>query len=279
MKKMKLLILGNCLFSKSYNAKICNPFEAFKQILRSVDIVLLNMDCLVTDSVLRNKYKDCRTDGIQLLSLKKLIPQTPIIVNFQGENVLACGLKGIRDTKKFLTKNEFIFSTDNIRPLLYGSLCIFKFIDVGIMSELGVMYHNTPIDIENSRRIELVTRIIKTYKRPLRTIIVMIRWNSIRLSLEAKTEFAKKLIDSGVKIVVGCGNHNVARNTYKYYRNGAIIFNLGDSVQSQSYPERMYFSLGEICMFNTIRGAIEPVSFSREVVDDCIVPHRVLRID
>lgn len=275
---MKLLILGNCLFSKSYNAKICNPFEALKQILRSVDVILLNMDSLVTDSVLRDRYKDCRTDGIQLLSLKKLVPQTPIIVNFQGENVLACGLQGIRDTKNFLTRNEFIFSTNNIRPLLYGTLCIFKFIDVGIMSELGVMYHSTPIDIENSRRIELITRIIKTYKKPLRTIIIMIRWNSTRLSLEAKTDFAKKLIDNGVKIVIGYGNHNVSRNTYKYYRNGAIIFNLGDSVQSQSYPERIYLSLGEICIFNTVSSTIEPVSFSREAVDDCVIPYKVLKI-
>ena len=79
---MRILFLGNCLFGEANNHRSIEPFRPLTSVLQSVDFVVLNMDGFITSS--DSCPERLRSDGRQLLSIKKIIPHTPVLVNFKN---------------------------------------------------------------------------------------------------------------------------------------------------------------------------------------------------
>ena len=111
-----------------------------------------------------------KSDGDQLLSLKRLVPHIPIVVNFKNDVVLRHGVKGFKDTEKFLAKHDFVFNIGVLRPLVYGNLCMFNFTDLELLNNLDAMEYTVPININHTYN-EVLAKIVKSHRKPLRRII------------------------------------------------------------------------------------------------------------
>ena len=274
---MRLLFLGTCTLGDRSNAKICNPFEPLKQFLRMADIVFVNIEGNITtrDVSMGNprSIPFLRSDGRQLLSLKRLIPQTPIIINNKSENMLSAGELGVRDTERFLTRHDFFFNPAVFKPLMYANLCVFNFIDSDLMTNLNLMNHILPVQIGSERPNSALFAVIKMYKRWQRNIVVTMKFSfTTNYPSIAAEKFAEVLIDNGVSIVFGYGSRDIPYGGTRTYGSGIIIFGLGDLVNCHVNSSLPYNNRGEVCTFNTFTKDACSARIYRQLVEDCLVP-------
>jgi len=174
---MRILLLGTCLFGEANNHRSVAPFQPLKSVLCSADFVILNMDGFITSS--DSCPKRLKSDGRQLLSLKKIIPHTPVLVNFKSNFTGRVEKSVVDSTENFLKNNNFLYSPEMIRPLIYGTLCIFNLIDLNLVEDDKIMKHVLPVQLENPSPIFL--DVIKGYKKPLRRMIVCLKWNNTKM--------------------------------------------------------------------------------------------------
>jgi len=265
---MRILFLGTCLFGEANNHRSVEPFRPLTSVLRSVDFVILNMDGFITS----NEFcpERLKSDGRQLLSIKKIIPHTPVLVNFKNNCIGRVEQTVITNTENFLKRNNFLYSPAMIRPLIYGTLCIFNLIDLRLVDNEKVMAHVLPIQIENPSRIFL--DVIKSYKKPLRRIIVCLKWSP--LSTNAKKhlrEFSEELINLGVDVVFGYEDSNSYNEDSYKYKNGIIMENLGDLINSSVSRNRVYAGSSQVCVFDTIIKEGYTIRIKREIIDDNVL--------
>lgn len=265
---MRILLLGTCLFGEANNHRSVAPFQPLKSVLRSADFVILNMDGFITSSDACPKR--LKNDGRQLLSLKKIIPHTPVLVNFKSNFTGRVEKSVVDSTENFLKNNNFLYSPEMIRPLIYGTLCIFNLIDLNLVEDDKIMKHVLPVQLENPSPIFL--DVIKGYKKPLRRMIVCLKWNTRpRNAKKHLRKFAEKLIDLGVDIFFGYGDSNSYNEDSYKYKNGIVIENLGDLINNSLYPHRVYAGNCEICLFDTIVRDGYTFRIKREIIDDTVL--------
>ena len=265
---MRILLLGTCLFGEANNHRSVAPFQPLKSVLRSADFVILNMDGFITSS--DSCSKRLKSDGRQLLSLKKIIPHTPVLVNFKSNFTGRVEKSVVDSTENFLKNNNFLYSPEMIRPLIYGSLCIFNLIDLNLVEDDKIMKHVLPVQLEKPSPIFL--DVIKGYKKPLRRMIVCLKWNNRpRNAKKHLRSFAEKLIDLGVDIFFGYGDANSYNEDSYKYKNGVVIENLGDMINNSLYTHRVYAGSCEICLFDTLVREGYTFRIKREIIDDNVL--------
>ena len=276
--KMRILFLGSCTFGDRTSAEICAPFEKIKDYLLLADVVFLNIEGNITTRKEAPRDSDAHfmvSDGQQLLSLKKIIPHTPIIVNFKSENMFAMGNVGFHDTQRFLTKHEFLYNPSVLRPLIYGTLCVFNLIDSKLLpTSSRVMDYVLPVHIHMIWYKRTIIDVIRLFKRPLRKLIVTIKLDFTENFPSVRAEqFCETLIDNGVDIVFGYGHHNVAFRSTRAYKTGIIILSLGDLINCCPEEEVLYDPQSNICMYTTPGKTFYTGKVQRKMVENCILPY------
>ena len=266
---MRLLFLGTCTFGDASSSIVRNPFTSIAECFSIGDIIFLNMNGIISHRKSRGKFI---SDGSQLLSLKKIVPQIPIIVTFKNDELTLCD-EGVKDTERFLSKHGFIFSTTSLKPILYGNLCIFDFTSMDLVKNPDIMKHTTPLHITSALDNRLLD-IIKNYIKPIRKIVVIVKTDTY--SSEKKLLFrdiSERLIKCGADVVFGYGHHNLNTvNNYKKYNNGVIITSLGDLVNCNLDSSKRYGSKTELCRYNTLSKEVDVLAINRVIIEDCLLP-------
>jgi len=266
---MRLLFLGTCTFGDASSSIVRNPFTSIAECFSIGDIIFLNMNGIISHRKSRGKFI---SDGSQLLSLKKIVPQIPIVVTFKNDKLTLCD-EGVKDTERFLSKHGFVFSTSSLKPILYGNLCIFDFTSMDLMKNPDAVKHTIPLHI-TTRLDGLLLEIIKSYVKPMRKIVIIVKTDtgSIVKHMLFKC-ISERMIECGAAVVFGYGNHNlVGVNNYKKYKNGLIIASLGDLVNCNLDSSKHYGSTTEICRYNTLSTDVDVLKINRVIVEDCLLP-------
>ena len=87
---MKLLFIGNCIFRNDTDHRVCNPFKTLKKALKKADVVVLTLQGNITKRRIPSNQSSV---GEQLLALKRIIPRTPIIIDFKNTDLLTLNPK------------------------------------------------------------------------------------------------------------------------------------------------------------------------------------------
>ena len=270
---MKILFVGNCTFTDDTDARVCNPFVPLKNVLEAADVIVVSLRGSLTSRRASGLFQ---SEGQQLLSLKKLIPYTPIIVDYKNPQLLTLGERGLRDTERFLAKNGFIYNPQILRPLLYGTICMFHCIDAAIADSL--LDKLIPISLDAISDCTLAfLRILKIYEAPLRTIIITLRikpynTNSLPPIVGA---FCKILIESGADVVYVQARGCKPSRTCETYDGGMIIRGLGELIDCSPSTRLFGSKTSELCSVDTISKLYDRKIIRKRVINDCVVPRRV----
>ena len=132
------------------------------------------------------------------------------------------------------------------------------------------MKYVLPVQLENPS--PLFLDIIKGYKKPLRRMIVCLKWNNgSRNAKKHLRNFAEKLIDRGVDIFFAYGDSNSYNEDSYKYKNGVIIENLGDLINNSLYPHRVYAGSCDVFLFDTLVRQGYNFRVNREIIDDSVL--------
>jgi len=266
---MRLLFLGTCTFGEASSSIVRNPFTNIAECFSIGDIIFLNMNGIISHRKSPGKFI---SDGSQLLSLKKIVPQIPIIVTFKNDKLTLCD-EGVKDTERFLSKHGFIFSTTALKPILYGNLCIFNFTSMDLLKNADAMKHTVPLHITATLD-NLLLEIIKSYVKPIRKIVIVVKTDTGSVVKNVLFQcISERMIECGASVVFGYGNHNMnIINNYKQYKNGLIITSLGDLVNCNLDSGKLYSSMTEICLYNTLSKAVDVLKINRAIIEECLLP-------
>ena len=84
---------------------------------------------------------------------------------------------------------------------------------------------------------------------------------------------AKKLVENGADVVFGYGADNIPiRKSCFRHQDGLIIRSLGDLVNCNMDPTKIYINSGELCLYNTVSKQSHILEIRRHVVEDCLLP-------
>ena len=84
---------------------------------------------------------------------------------------------------------------------------------------------------------------------------------------------AKKLVENGADVVFGYGSSNIPlRKSCFRHQGGLIIRSLGDLVNCNVDPRKIYINKGEMCLYNTVSKQSHILEISRHMVEDCLLP-------
>ena len=113
-QKLKILFFGDCMFGRNNTKFAANPFIHVTKILNNADIIIFNLETVISPKPIADKYKEPKTfnfqsKGIQLKNLTKIIKHKPIFVSVANNHSLDFGVRGYKETQKFLRNNHFLF--------------------------------------------------------------------------------------------------------------------------------------------------------------------------
>ena len=274
---MKLLFIGNCTFRDDTDSRVCNPFKPLRRALEEADAVILTLQGNITK---RQIPSNCQSVGNQLVSLKRIIPHTPIIIDYKNIDLLNTNPNGKRDTLKFLTKHGFIYTPQVIKPLLYGTLCVFSCMDEDLTTS-EMLEIVVPVRVETPSNLTLqYLSYIKSYVSPIRTVIVNLRikpYSGVRVP-SAAMSFSKLLIELGVDVVQIHADRSKPLDTYRSYKNGIIICGLGELINCRASRRRYSPISSELCTVNTISKYYNSRIVDKRTINECIIPRAFGRL-
>lgn len=238
---MKILFLGLCKFKNTDSLIELNPFQNIKSKLEKCDLIVLNMEGIISNNNLKYNSK-----GEQLLYLKKMCGKKPIYINYKNEHMLVNGDIGITSTTNFLSKNNFYFSSSMFQPFIYDDIAIFNMIDCDVITNSKCISYILPFNI-NLNFDNLILRFLQSSKCLNKTNIILYK-TSNNFAHFKKT--AKKLITVGFNIIIGYGDIDVNQTKYESFLNGIMIYNLGIFFDNTKFSLNNY---DENCMLINIK--------------------------
>jgi len=250
-KNMNLVFVGDCMFGRDGNEFVTDPFVNVKHILKQADFIFLNLETTISNPLLSDEYKEKKvfnyqSNGDQLLSLKKYTKKKPVFVSIVNNHSLDYDVKGHTNTKKFLKDNEFLYNSkqkvehDNVVFLNATDHC-------GCNNEELWSQNIWMIDYNN---LEPVYRRIKDIKKD------------------------KKLIDYGVNIVYGHSAHHIVKNPIEKYKDGIIIYGIGDFINDYAVDKSFKSDEALICVIHKRWNRLEPelIKVKRKFVKSSSIP-------
>ena len=248
---MKLVFVGGSMFGRNNNPFVNNPYTQVEHILKDADSIFFNLETTISNPPLPDSYKvnkvfNYQSNGDQLLSLRK-ITKKPIFVSITNNHSLDYGVKGHNNTKKFLKLHKFLCNSKqkseskNIIFLNATDHC-------GCENPSLWAKHILMIDYNN---LDPIYQRIENLKKKNKFIIFSIHWGSNWIQGDMPNhiqQFAKNLIDIGVNIVFGHSAHHIVNNPVLKYKNGIIIYGLGDFINDYSVRDEFNSDEALICI-------------------------------
>lgn len=287
---MKILLTGDVQFGRDYwnVVKDC-PTDLFKNMIpvfSSADLIIFNLETVLSNKNIIDYSDKINGKPYHILSTPyqlqylRAITNKPIIVATINNHTFDYGLKGYHNTLKILQKNGFLF-THGYNYLDHDNIIFFDSTTHWTeMKTLKDKHDNINrlwqdncwvIDINNNKSIEHSSKIIKTTRmnNPNKIIIIAIHWgknwvNNMGADFAKEKLLAEKLIDNGCNIVFGSGAHHVVENPYEFYKNGLIIYGLGDLSGDFIYKKSFDSDKSLSLLYNTNNNTINKISLSKE---------------
>ena len=251
---MKILFFGDCMFGRDGHIFDPNPFTYVNKYIKQADIVIFNLETVISPKPLADhereqKVFNYQSTGEQLVSLMK--NKTTVIASISNNHSLDYGVKGLRHTKAFLKKigiqfpikkNTVIVPDKGIVVLSASDQCGCDNIDTWGKHIWMIDYNNVDPIIERLKKIDKSN-----------IIIFSIHWGSNWLDNipNNMSKFGKLLIDNGVSIVFGHSAHHIPPKPYEFYKEGLIIYGLGDFVNDYSVDENYNSDLAYMGLYDT----------------------------
>ena len=248
---MKYTFLGCSMFGRNNNPFVNNPYTQVEHILKDADSIFFNLETTISNPPLPDSYKvnkvfNYQSNGDQLLSLRK-ITKKPIFVSITNNHSLDYGVKGHNNTKKFLKSHKFLCNSKqkseskNIIFLNATDHCGCENPSLWAENILMIDYNN----------LNPIYQKIENLKKKNKFIVFSIHWGSNWVQGDLPNhiqQFAKNLIDIGVNIVFGHSAHHIVKNPVEKYKNGIIIYGLGDFINDYSVRDEFNSDEALICI-------------------------------
>ncbi len=258
---MRLVFFGDCMFGRDGNPFIENPFIYLEPVIKKATHLFLNLETTISPKLLPDKYRKNKvftyqSSGDQMIEFRKMTNR-PIFVSIVNNHSLDYGEKGHKNTKDFLRKNDFIHSSKN--KVEHNNIVFLNATDhCGCENPKLWAKHIWMIDYNN---LEPIYRRIRNIKRENKTIIFSIHWGSNWVEGDMPPEikdFGRGLINAGVSIVYGHSAHHIVKNPVEEYKNGIIIYGLGDLINDYSINRKYNSDKALICIIEKRKNKFIP---------------------
>ena len=275
---MKLLFFGDCMFGRNGNHFVLKPFKFVKQIIKQADYIFLNLETVISPKPLHDRYKtqkvfNYQSTGKPLLSLK-LITKKPIFVSIANNHSLDYNTRGYKSTKKFLKNNNFLYASGK-NSVCFNDICFINTSDHCGCNDKRKWGKNIWI-IDHSNLDPVIIK-IKNLVAKGKFIIFSIHWGPNyldKISKEMKNT-GRKLIDAGVNVVFGHSAHHIPLPPLELYKNGVIIYGLGDFVNDYAINEEYESNKSLMCMIDTKDNSVELIEIERQFISSSSIPKLV----
>ena len=248
---MKLVFVGGSMFGRNNNFFVNNPYTQVEHILKDADSIFFNLETTISNPPLPDSYKvnkvfNYQSNGDQLLSLRK-ITKKPIFVSITNNHSLDYSVKGHNNTKKFLKLHKFLCNSKqkseskNIIFLNATDHCGCENPSLWAENILMIDYNN----------LDPIYQKIENLKQKNKFIVFSIHWGPNWVQGEMPNhiqQFARDLIDLGVNIVFGHSAHHIVQKPVEKYKNGIIIYGLGDFINDYSVRDEFNSDEALICI-------------------------------
>ena len=268
---MKLIFMGDCMFGRDNHNFTLNPFINVIPLLKDASHIFLNLETTIspkplTDSDKEDKVFNYQSNGQHLLSLKK-ITRKPIFTAIVNNHTLDYGIKGLENTKAFLKKNDFQYTVK--QSIEKNKIVFMNATDhCGCNNKEFWAQNMIMIDYKN---LEPIYQKVRKYKNKF--IVFSIHWGSNWVDGEMPKyiqDFGRGLIENGVNVVFGHSSHHIVQKPTEVYKEGIIIYGLGDFINDYAVKEK-YRSDEALLAIVTKKGgklSIETQKVKRQFVND-----------
>lgn len=260
-KEIQIVAVGDILLGRGVEKKVRQarkdfvfPFEKVSESLQKGDIIFGNLEASITSSThtltgIKQKGKYIIKNSVDSFTGIKYAGFN--LLSLANNHILDCYEKGLFDTMKLLQNNNIAYSGagKNIDEARKPAIIEKKGVKVGMISYTDMAYvtysGNPPLSfIATSkkagvapREMNLILEDVAKLKPEVDLVIVSLHWG-VEESFEVlskQREFAYKLLDSGVDIILGHHPHQF--QGVEIYKGKPIIYSLGNFIFDQNDPE------------------------------------------
>jgi poly-gamma-glutamate capsule biosynthesis protein CapA/YwtB (metallophosphatase superfamily) len=261
--KTRLIFGGDVIFARGVAARIAktgqSPLRDIAGMLRAADIAFVNLESPFSD---RPAIAQAEMVFRASPEYARFLAEAGVdIVSTANNHVRDCGSDGIGFTLDLLTQHKIIaIGTGNSEEAAYGGAVIarggmrFGFLAYTYDQANGNHRDQDPrIAMLDISRMQLGVKALRT-----KSDVVIVSMHAgaeyVARPYTAQIEFARAAIDAGAQLVAGHHPHVV--QSMEIYKNGLILYSLGNLVFDQRQP-------------GTERGLLAEASFQGSKLTEC----------
>jgi len=267
------------MFGRNKKKFVTNPFLYVEDVIKEADVVIFNLETVVSTEHISDSYKEHKTfnflsNGEPLLSLRD-ITNKPIFTAIANNHSLDYGLLGLLHTKHFLREQKIHYTVKN-RAIHRNNVCFINATDHCSCNNPNTWAeHIWIIDYKNLKPIiQKIKNLSKRAKNNNEILIFSIHWGSNWLThIPRKMKrFGRMLIDNGVDIVFGHSAHHIPPTPIEFYKQGLIIYGLGDFVNDYAIKHEYKSNNAMMCIVDTEHLTTNLIQVEREFVNQSSIP-------
>jgi len=217
------------------------PFEKTREIISKADIAFCNLECAISPKA-TGKSKG-NVFCIKPENAKGLSFAGFDVVSLANNHMFDCEKKGILSTMEFLTEEKIKFAgagktiEESIHPAIFNV----KNTRIGFLAfcaypmDWVTLKKNDPAIAfyDSSRAMEAIEKL----KKNVDVIVVSLHWGTEyrKNPTSSQINIAHQLIDAGAHLILG--HHPHVLQEIERYKDGVIVYSLGNFVFDQRKPE------------------------------------------
>ena len=252
---MKLLFFGDVMFGRDGNQFSEFPFKNVINKMKKQDAIFFNLETTISTPLLSENYKqpkvfNYQATNVQLKNLKKSLDlsKQKVFVSTANNHSLDYSEKGFNNTIKTLKSLGYLSNAknkvenENFIFVNYTDHCGCDNESLWMKYINFVNYNDTSIILNRIRKLR------KTSQN--KVIVFSIHWGPNWVQGEMSNEinkFARDLIDAGVDIVFGHSAHHIVKTPVIKYKDGIVIFGLGDFINDYAVNKSYKSNLALMC--------------------------------
>lgn len=243
-----LIAGGDVMLGRGVDLAITNyggvhPFKNVAQVMKSADFTMVNLESpfLINGSrtVKGSLILRGNPEGV-----KGLVEAGVDFASLANNHITDMRLQGIKDTKGILKKNNILYAGGGESQAEAKKAAIFpvKEIKLGLLSyTYGVNFNSTGV-YYNLLNTKTVISDVVALKKQVDLVIVSVHFGAEYAAQPNTTQktFARSAIDAGASLVIG--HHPHVPQPVEKYKNGVIIYSLGNLVFDQQEIGNRNFS-------------------------------------
>ena len=281
---MKLLFFVYVMFGRDGNKFTKNPFRNVISKLKKQDAIFFNLETTISTPLLGEHYKQPKVFNYQatdtqlrILTSDLKLSKNDIFVSVANNHSLDYSEKGHKNTIKTLKQLGYLCNskkkvqTEDIIFVNYTDHCGCDNEDLWMKYINCVDYNNTSSILNRIRKLRSLY--------PKQLIVFSVHWGPNWVDGDMSPEinkFGRDLIDAGVDIVFGHSAHHIVKNPVIKYKNGIIIFGLGDFINDYLVDDNYKSNLALICELKITKSGkkmFELIPVDRIFEDKSSIPH------